>query len=477
MMTREQRLKEREVKRILHEEELAKLEEDSKKIEAGDSRISERHLKAQMEQRQRELERLAQEDDWVFDCAVCGIHGENLVRPHTQLGNAQTDGKQDDGSHSIACEKCNVWQHSKCHGIAVEEAERDDFHFVCADCSRRDEEAKRPKTPSLKIRLSSSPQSEKKRKAAEMTGDVANSTDSERPITSRKLESVQISPPQKPQSYSNHVGSPTSVRSGPSLSPNGQGAAPPGMFRPNGIPNLYQPTWNGQPPDFPARPSSSSRAMGLAISNGVATGSPTPNRMTNGFTNGDNPCAVPNTPTNHIGNGVSSSTYLSGIASSGNDPFHTSFGQQRPPSAHSMPQAASPIKQQSSYSPHQSIYLPNSSPFTAPTNPSTSFPPATQQSAQFGHSPVKQNSLSPQPAYSPPQRFQQQSTGNIFPPSVPPPAKHELPRPVSSHSVMSSQGFPPAPALSPSAHPQILDPPTKKSPEQQSQGANYGERL
>ena len=86
-MTREQRLKEREVKRILHEEELAKLEEDSKKIETGDSRISERHLKAQMERRQRELERLTQEDEWVFDCAVCGMHGENLVCPFLWSGN------------------------------------------------------------------------------------------------------------------------------------------------------------------------------------------------------------------------------------------------------------------------------------------------------------------------------------------------------------------------------------------------------
>ena len=78
-MTREQRLKEREVKRILHEEELTKLEEDSKRIETGDSRISERQLKAQMEKRQRELEKLTQENEWVFDCAVCGMHGENLV--------------------------------------------------------------------------------------------------------------------------------------------------------------------------------------------------------------------------------------------------------------------------------------------------------------------------------------------------------------------------------------------------------------
>lgn len=80
MMTREQRLKEREYKRLLAEEELANLSEDSKKIETGEARMSERHLKAEMEKTKKELDKLAQEDEWVFDCSVCGVHGENLVR-------------------------------------------------------------------------------------------------------------------------------------------------------------------------------------------------------------------------------------------------------------------------------------------------------------------------------------------------------------------------------------------------------------
>ena len=80
MMTREQRLKEREYKRLLHEEELANLSEDSKKLETGEARMSERHLKAEMEKTKKELDKLAQEDEWVFDCSKCGVHGENLVR-------------------------------------------------------------------------------------------------------------------------------------------------------------------------------------------------------------------------------------------------------------------------------------------------------------------------------------------------------------------------------------------------------------
>ena len=79
MMTREQRLKEREYKRLLHEEELANLSEDSKKLEKGEGRISERHLKAEMAKKKKELEELQDEDEWIFDCAKCGVYGENIV--------------------------------------------------------------------------------------------------------------------------------------------------------------------------------------------------------------------------------------------------------------------------------------------------------------------------------------------------------------------------------------------------------------
>lgn len=79
MMTREQRIKDREYKRILHEEELARIEEEAKKVEAGEARGSERHLKAQMEKRKKDLEELSAEEDWVFDCAGCGVYGKNVV--------------------------------------------------------------------------------------------------------------------------------------------------------------------------------------------------------------------------------------------------------------------------------------------------------------------------------------------------------------------------------------------------------------
>ena len=84
MMTREQRLKEREYKRILQEEELANLSEENKKVEAGEAKKSERHLKTEIEKRKKELAALAEDDEWFFDCSKCGVHGTNLVSDKIQ---------------------------------------------------------------------------------------------------------------------------------------------------------------------------------------------------------------------------------------------------------------------------------------------------------------------------------------------------------------------------------------------------------
>ena len=80
MMTREQRIKDREFKRLLHEEELAKMAEEAKRVEAGEARASERHLKAQIEKHKRDIEDLSAKEDWVFDCSGCGVYGKNVVR-------------------------------------------------------------------------------------------------------------------------------------------------------------------------------------------------------------------------------------------------------------------------------------------------------------------------------------------------------------------------------------------------------------
>lgn len=140
MMTREQRIKDREFKRILAEEEIARAAEEQKRIDEGGSRGSERQLKERIAKNKKDLEELEDDEDWVFDCSGCGVYGKNI----------------DDGAHSVACEKCSVWQHSKCLKITKADADSKDFNFVCQDCKRKEEEANRPKI-SLKFNMGSSP--------------------------------------------------------------------------------------------------------------------------------------------------------------------------------------------------------------------------------------------------------------------------------------------------------------------------------
>ena len=99
---------------------------------------------------------------------------------------------QDDGSHSISCERCNVWQHSACLGVSQADAEKEDFHFVCIDCKRKEEDAKKPKIPSLKFKVS--PTSKKSRvydedmiNGTSQDSDIANS-----PTTSPSTIRVEV---------------------------------------------------------------------------------------------------------------------------------------------------------------------------------------------------------------------------------------------------------------------------------------------
>ncbi|KAK3397654.1 hypothetical protein B0T20DRAFT_226120 [Sordaria brevicollis] len=143
LVSREQRLKEREMRRLQAEEELAQLSEDSKSVGSGPGRMSERHRQAAIEKNRKALQELQdEEDDWIFDC-ICGVYGQ-----------------VDDGTHSVACERCNVWQHSKCLGIAEKDADQDDFHFICSSCRRSEaEKAQQPRVIKLKVNrhASSSP--------------------------------------------------------------------------------------------------------------------------------------------------------------------------------------------------------------------------------------------------------------------------------------------------------------------------------
>ncbi|KAL4896704.1 hypothetical protein BDV59DRAFT_111919 [Aspergillus ambiguus] len=244
VMTRENRIKERERKRQLHETELERIEEEQKKRERGESRISERQLQAELEKQRKNLEDLSQEDEWIFDCSGCGVHGENL----------------DDGSHSVACEKCNVWQHSKCLGIAQDEAERDDFHFVCQDCKRREEEAKRPKLPPLKFRLGSSPSSAGAPHDSPHAKDVSavgisapapavySATSSHQQVSPSKPPMVPSLPPQPAVQP---IPFPLSPDRRPQTAPtNAYAAASRAPFSPSKGINGFN-VYNGQPPKLP----------------------------------------------------------------------------------------------------------------------------------------------------------------------------------------------------------------------------------
>ncbi|KAF4961950.1 hypothetical protein FSARC_9941 [Fusarium sarcochroum] len=135
MVSREQRLREREARRIQHEEELAQLSEDSKNLSSASGRVSERRLQVEIERNKQALKELEdEEEDWVFDC-TCGLYGQ-----------------VDDGAHSVACERCNIWQHSKCVGLSEEAADQPEFHYICTSCTRREQEAKRPR-PTIKLKL------------------------------------------------------------------------------------------------------------------------------------------------------------------------------------------------------------------------------------------------------------------------------------------------------------------------------------
>lgn len=155
MASRETRLKEREARRKLYTEELAQLSaEDSKRGDAASGRASERRIQAEIEKNKQALEALDDEDeDWVFDC-ICGLFGQ-----------------VDDGTHSVACETCNVWQHSKCLGISEEEAERPEFHFLCKSCRNRQDPDTRQR-PLIKLKVNR--QTETESQAPETNGAGAD---------------------------------------------------------------------------------------------------------------------------------------------------------------------------------------------------------------------------------------------------------------------------------------------------------------
>lgn len=472
MLTREQRLKEREYKRILQEEELANLSEENKKVEAGEAKKSERHLKTEIEKRKRELAALAEDDEWVFDCSKCGVHGTNL----------------DDGSHSVACEKCNVWQHSACLGISQADAEKDDFHFICQDCKRREEDAKKPKIPSLKFHIGSSsspPQQKpkivvpganegKKRKSSEERSQLP---------PSKKFKTVDSNNHHPPSTYhpraqqNGQNDMHAAVMNGPTLSPQGQlsrqsiyagnqeesfltrraypDAPPPGLRSPPGPPayangyNSHVSPQNAYVPQLPPQ------AFKSPYADGAYQSSHQPHNV--GWSARYTPPQQPQQAQAH------------GPPPPSQNPFNNSFDRQRPSSSHSTHNVPSPVKNGPSLSPPQ-----HSPPlFNTPHHP----PPQYQTTHTNGAPPNQPLPATGPPAFSPMKQQSPPAASKMLhapssspvvhqPPlqnnaSSPPglsPTKHSLPRAASGHGVIGTPVvIPPVAQLSPSPMQQSLN--------------------
>ncbi|KAI7483108.1 hypothetical protein KC351_g5337 [Hortaea werneckii] len=253
-LTREQRLKEREVKRILHEEELKKIQEQEERATSQDAngestaedakRVSARQAQTQKAEHKKHLQQLAEEEGkWYFDCSVCGVNGENV----------------DDGTHSLACDRCGVWQHSKCHGFSPKQAEGDGFNFICNSCKRQEEEAKKPKIPPLKLgkkASSGSPEAQKSEtRPSSATSPSAKRDSGLPPHVQRQLDNMQTTS-DRPGPSPGPFGQ---ITHGPSLSPHAQQQGPPGYRYPpdgNFAQHPPQQPWQGSPLPPPNRPSS-----------------------------------------------------------------------------------------------------------------------------------------------------------------------------------------------------------------------------
>ncbi|MCJ1468697.1 hypothetical protein MMC07_007326 [Pseudocyphellaria aurata] len=456
MMTREQRLKDREYKRILHEEELANLSEDNKRVDAGKARMSERHLKAEMEKKKKELAALAEEDEWVFDCSKCGIHGDNV----------------DDGSHSIACEKCNVWQHSACHGISEAEAEKEDFHFICRDCQRRAEDAKKPKIPTLKFHLgsSSSPPSSKskdgdlaanglkKRKSGEEIANmpplkkfkpVEGNVHASNSFTARRTHGIQD-------------GMHNTMMNGPTLSPEGQvlqranrngvttqaGQPPPGLRSPPGRPAYL----NG----YASHAAKQNGHLEASLSSPPSEANGTPKAPTAGWSASYVPPQTAQTPQQTKEPPPFQNSYLN------------SLDRQRPDSSHSAQNLPSPIENRPSLSPPQSKALPVFPPTPTTNGVTTSHPPRSR-------SPVKQQSSplmlpmqlpSSSPINHPPLQKNVPTSSGLSPTKQSPPPR------ANAHDMVGTPALPPVPSLEPSGGQQDLRPPTKSTTPERQEGIN-----
>lgn len=361
----------------------------------------------------------------------------------------------------MACETCNVWQHSACLGISKVEAEKDDFHFVCHDCTRRAEDAKKPKIPALKFHLgsSSSPPSQK-------TKEVNFSV--KVPVKRKPGDDVTNMPPMKKFRYSEPKNPPLNpftlgkpqgtqmmhkvVLNGPTLSPQGQ---------------ISSPHLNGNLTKPPSPPGPASYSNGYASHAPKQNGyppqssdhSPDPLSSTANDTS-EKPPSV-GWSARYSSHQISQ-PFQQAQSSPSQNPFLNSFDRQRPRSSHSTNKVTSPIKNRPSLSPPQMNQNGVLTQTPATNGTFSHHLSSTTQVPAF--SPVKIQSSPPMPAVQP------VSSSPVVhphlqqnPPSSPglSPTKQSPPRSSKTNDVAVTPVLPPVQALSPSPRIQILQVPVK----------------
>ncbi|KUI65741.1 hypothetical protein VM1G_02029 [Cytospora mali] len=451
MVSREKRLREREARRIQHEEELAQLSEGSKAQEAG--RLSERRLKAEIEKNKQALKDLEEEEDWTFDC-VCGLHGQ-----------------VDDGEHSVACERCNVWQHSRCLGIDEEEAERDDFHFICKHCKLAEREKGKPlqKPPQkIKIKLkepastSSTPAAkpisttpiplpqipgmnskiyvDAKAKQASQTGASQLNGVS---LPSTSVSGVARSPEPSPQKHSSPLGdtnnNATASRSSATIAPQPLWAFPPRKTSING--SLHNPFSSPHPNLLPPDQSpDKSRAYGSIYNSSSPVAQ---NEYEAGSSSTDRPSVLqPTANANALGHGSpAKETKETSAVSSPQKPSQTPKNSASKTKVLDQPRsspASIATPRLSPSRPEDNDPLPSSRGGISPTKNSPSYPRSGSFSFNDAQSAIRS---SPAPAVIPPVAALPPSSPQI---DLTPPVKHDSSpaRPVSQYSPQPPRSSP-----------------------------------
>ena len=413
----------------------------------------------------------------MFDCSGCGVHGENLVRIAKSAERMHiAERRQDDGSGIVACEKCNVWQHLACLGLAQEAAEQKDFHFVCGLCKRRAEDreksAKNPiKLDFRKLGSSASPPSDKPQKE-HVNGQVPSKHPATSPPPSRVMfptSGQPVAPPPAilPDTQPIHQ---AGMANGTAL----RAPGPPANFGPlpNGSdlrPTPYQPVISNSSPSAMARAESvitQQQHPSYVRSNGVVPAGH------------DRPCNIADlSPHRHL-TPIQPGHHPTPTSQNSLGAFYQAFDRQE----HHAPNRLAPDRNPALLSPTQGnkdvghlAFPPSDGRAGSFTSPGGSLAPQPQT---LGHSPMKHApSSSPNQPTSPITLSPHGAADGEapVPAAIPAPSmspkKHTPSRPATDHTITHDTPpvLPPGPSLSPSPQQVDLTPPRKGlTPEQQA---------